>query len=124
MLVYAGGCKSPNDIGFDAGAQYVAPMAAIGADTKTMDCDERLAFYQELIDKENDRAGLRPAIEGARDEESFDEGLKRLADISVGVFEAFEQDCPAEAPKARALAAGVAKELGIENEVPPLDGPA
>ncbi len=123
VLVQAGGCMSPEDIGFEAGAKYVAPMAAIGADTKTTECSERLAMYEEFIGMENERADLKPKVEGALDKDGFDSGLKRMAPISVGVFKAFERDCPAEAPKAKELAAGVAKELGIEGKVPSLDAP-
>jgi hypothetical protein len=114
---------SPEDIGFEAGAKYVAPMAAIGADTKTTECSERLSMFEDFIGMENERAALKPKVEGALEKDGFDAGLNRMAEISVGVFEAFERDCPAETPKARALAAGVAKELGIEGKVPSLDAP-
>lgn len=120
VLAQALGCKSPEDHGFAAGAQYMAPMAAIGSDTSTMPCPERLALYEEFIGRENKRADMKSAIEGARDKEGFDAGLERLAKISVGVFRALEQTCPEETPRARELAAGVAKELGIEAKVPSL----
>ncbi|MGH1345910.1 MAG: hypothetical protein ACRBN8_30380 [Nannocystales bacterium] len=95
-------------------------MAAIGADTVTMPCPERLALYEEFIGKENERAKLKSSVEGALEKDGFDAGLKRMAEMSVGVFEAFERQCPDETPKAKELAAGVAKELGVEAKVPPL----
>ncbi len=120
VLTQALGCQSPEDVGFEAGAKYLAPMAAIGADTVTMPCPERLALYEEFIGKENERAKLKSSVEGALEKDGFDAGLKRMAEMSVGVFEAFERQCPDETPKAKELAAGVAKELGVEAKVPPL----
>ncbi len=117
-LAQALGCKSPEDIGFDAAALYTAPMAAIGADTKSMPCDERLEMFEEFIGKDNERAKLKSKVEGARDEEGFDAGFNRMSDISVKVLDAFERDCPEQAPKANELADGLAKELGIESKLP------
>lgn len=120
VLAQTLGCKSPEDHGFAAGAQYMAPMAAIGADTATLPCPERLAMYEEFINKENSRADVKSSVEGALDKDGFDAGFERMAKISVGVFEAFERTCPAETPRAKELAAGVANELGIEAKVPSL----
>lgn len=87
-----------------------------------MPCPERIALYEEFIGKENRRAEMKSSIEGARDKDGFDAGLERIAKTSVAVFEALERTCPEETPKARALAAGVAKELGIDDKVPSLAG--
>ena len=57
-------------------------------------------------------------IEGALEKDGFDQGFDRMADIPQKVLEAFEHDCPAETPKARELALGVAKDLHIESKVP------
>ncbi|MBV1859621.1 MAG: hypothetical protein KUG77_14505 [Nannocystaceae bacterium] len=118
VLTQALGCKSPEDIGFDAAVLYTAPMAAIGADTTTMPCKERLGLYEEFIGKENERASLKSKVEGARDKEGFDKGFSRVSDTSVNVLAAFERDCPEQAPNARELAAGVARELGVEGKLP------
>ena len=74
-------------------------------------------MYEEFIGKENKRADLKSKVEGARDDEGFDKGFGRMSDISVNVLAAFEEKCPDQAPKARELAAGVARELGIEDKV-------
>ena len=115
------GCKSPEEIGFDAVAQFTAPMAAIGADTATLPCDERLAMFEEFIgmaDSVEHRTEVAGKVEGALEKDGFDQGFDRMADIPQKVLEAFEHDCPAETPKARELALGVAKDLHIESKVP------
>lgn len=117
MVAQAFGCKSPEDIGFDAAALYTAPMAAIGADTKTLPCDERLEMYEEFIGKENKRADLKSKVEGALEDEGFDKGFDRMSDISVKVLDTFEADCPDHGAKARELADKVAAELGIQGKV-------
>jgi len=119
-LVQVAGCKSPEDVGFDAAAQFTAPMAAIGADTVSMPCDERLALYEEFINQAESvehRNDVASKVEGAIEKDGFDTGFDRMADISKKVFEAFERDCPAETPKARELALGTAKALHIESKV-------
>lgn len=120
VLIQAAGCKSPEDIGFDASALFTAPMAAIGVDTKTTPCDERIAMYEEFIGQEESKArrsALADKVSGAMEDDGFDEGFNRMADISQNIFKAFEKECPEQTPKAREMALGVAKELHIESKV-------
>ena len=120
VLTQTAGCKSPEDIGFDASALFTAPMAAIGVDTKTTPCDERIAMYEEFIGQEESKArrsALAEKVPDAMKDDGFDAGFDRMADIPQNIFKAFERDCPEQTPKARELALGVAKELQIESKV-------
>ena len=115
------GCKSPEDIGFEAAAKFTAPMAAIGADTATSPCDERLTMFEEFVADEEFRKGrveLAKKVPDAMEKDGFGDGFGRLSDVSEKIFIAFERDCPAQTPKARELAQGLAKELHIESKVP------
>lgn len=120
VLAQVVGCKSPEDLGFDAAAQFTAPMAAIGADTATTPCDERIAMFEEFINEDDfkqKRLDVGKKISDAIAKDGFDEGFNKLADVPVNVFKAFEKDCPEQTPKARELALGLAKDLHIESKV-------
>lgn len=124
LLSVIAGCKSPEDIGFDAGAKYVSIFAAVGADTKTMPCNERIALAQEFLDKgKAGRAEIVGDVKGAKDEDGFDAGLGRITEIRPRVFEAFAKDCPAEAPTLVEIMKTAETELGLEGKLPPLQVP-
>lgn len=120
VLAQVVGCKSPEDLGFDAAAQFTAPMAAIGSDTTTTPCDERITMFEEFINDDEfkqERLETGKKIDDAIGKEGFDEGFDKLSDVSVNVFKAFAKDCPEQTPKARELTLGLAKELHIEGKV-------
>ncbi|MEX1364786.1 MAG: hypothetical protein AB1Z98_16790 [Nannocystaceae bacterium] len=119
------GCRSPEDVGFEAGAKYIAIFVAIGADTMTMPCPERLAMAHEFADQgKANRIDLASDVGDAREEEGFDAGLKRIAgDTRTNVFGTFAKACPTEAPEIVELMTGVETELGITGKLPPLELP-
>ncbi|MCR9162645.1 MAG: hypothetical protein ACE37F_03250 [Nannocystaceae bacterium] len=114
------GCKSPEDLGFDAAAQFTAPMTAIGLDTVSSPCEERIAIFEDLVQKDEyrqKRLEVGEKVGDAIGKDGFDDGFNKLSDVSENVFEAFEKKCPEQTPKARELALGMAKELQIESKV-------
>lgn len=124
-LLALGGCKSPEDIGFEAGAKYMSIFAAVGADTMTMACPERLALAREFAEKgKPNRTALASDVGDARDETGFDDGLKRItSDIRPKVFASFAKACPAEAPELVDLMKAAESDLGITGTLPPLELP-
>jgi len=127
-LLTSAGCKSPEDVGFEAGAKYISIYAAVGADTTTMSCPERLALAQEFkVKGKADRMDLKSKVEGTRDDESFDRGMQKMTgDIRTKVYEAFARDCPEQAPAFAEMMEETERELGIAGKLPPLvaDAPA
>lgn len=124
LLVFAPGCKSAEDIGFDAGAKYISIFAAVGADTKTMPCNERIDLAKEFLDKGKEgRAELVSDVKGAKGDDGFDKGLERITEVRPKVFEAFAKDCPAEAPTLVEIMKTAETELGLEGKLPPLELP-
>lgn len=114
------GCQSPRDLGFEAAAKFTAPLLAIGAETKTMPCDERMTMFEEFVGEEDlrkKRLELGKKVLDSIEKDGFDEGFEELSGVFEEVFSAFGRDCPAQAPKARELAWAAAKELHIESKV-------
>lgn len=118
-------CKSPEELGFDAGAKYISIFVAVGADTMGMPCPERLAMATEFYDKgKAGRAELEPKVKDAREKDGFKKGLDRITEVRPRVFSTFARECPAEAQEFAEMMKKAESELGIVGMLPELEATA
>ena len=119
MLPLLPACESAEEIGEQAGIEYIAPFIGV-AEAQTDGCDKQLEVAKHMLDLgKAQRAELRPKVEKVKGDDAFKNALTAMAEKTHGsTLQRFATDCPTQAAELTKIAKQTADELGVADLVP------
>lgn len=112
-------CQSAEEIGEQAGIEYIAPFLGV-AEAQTDGCDSQLEVAKHMLDLgKAQRAELKPKVEKVKGDEAFKKALLGMAEKTNGsTLQRFATECPTQAAELTTIAKQTADELGVGDIVP------